>query len=151
VQNLPRQGQNYGLGSSLARFAYYYVDYVFGQAVIWLRHTRRGHVVLYDRYYFDFINDGRRSNIDLPVRLTQALYALVNKPRLNFFLYADPQEILRRKQELSASTITQLTQQYKILFGQLGARYRDSRYVPIENQDLDTTLALIGQYIQQEI
>jgi hypothetical protein len=37
------------------------------------------------------------------------------------------------------------------LFGELGARYRRSRYVPIENQDLDTTLNLIGRYIQQEI
>jgi len=151
VQNLPRQGQNHSLASSLARFGYYYADYVVGQVVIWLRHTRRGHVVLYDRYYFDFINDGRRSNIHLPARFTQALYAFVNKPRLNFFLYADPQEILRRKQELSAGTITQLTQQYQALFGQLGTRYRRSRYVPIENQDLDTTLALIGRYIQQEI
>ena len=151
VQSLPRQGQNFGLASSLLRFGYYYLDYVVGQAVIWLRHTRRGHVVLYDRYYFDFINDGRRSNISLPQRFTQALYAFVNKPKLNFFLYADPQEILRRKQELSASTITQLTQQYQSLFGQLGARYRRSRYVPIENQDLHDTLALIGNYIQQEI
>jgi thymidylate kinase len=151
VQNLPRQGQNFGLGSSLVRFGYYYLDYVVGQVVIWLKHTRRGHVVLYDRYYFDFINDGRRSNINLPARFTQALYAFVNKPKLNFFLYADPQEILRRKQELSASTITQLTQQYQSLFGQLGARYRRSRYVPIENQDLNTTLNLIGRYIQQEL
>ncbi|GAB3635203.1 hypothetical protein GCM10027422_07930 [Hymenobacter arcticus] len=151
IQSLPRQGQNHSLASSLARFAYYYADYVVGQVVIWTRHTRRGHVVLYDRYYFDFINDGRRSNIHLPARFTQALYAFVNKPRLNFFLYADPQEILRRKQELSAGTITQLTQQYQALFGQLGSRYRRSRYVPIENQDLDTTLALIGRYIQQEI
>lgn len=151
VQNLPRQGQNFGLASSLARFAYYYLDYVVGQAVIWLRHTRRGHVVLYDRYYFDFINDGRRSNISLPTGLTKALYALVNKPQLNFFLYADPQEILRRKQELSASTITQLTQDYRTLFGQLGARYRHSRYVPIENHDLGQTMDVIGEYIRQEI
>jgi thymidylate kinase len=151
ISSLPRQGQNFGLGSSLARFAYYYLDYVVGQAVIWLKHTRRGHVVLYDRYYFDFINDGRRSNISLPTRLTKALYALVNKPQLNFFLYADPQEILRRKQELSAGTITQLTHDYQELFGQLGARYRRSRYVPIENQDLGQTLDLIGEYIGQEI
>ena len=151
VQNLPRQGQNFSLSSSLVRFSYYYLDYVVGQVVIWLKHTRRGHIVLYDRYYFDFINDGRRSNINLPARFTQALYAFVSKPKLNFFLYADPQEILRRKQELSASTITQLTQQYKSLFSELGARYRRSRYVPIENQDLDTTLNLIGRYIQQEI
>ena len=87
----------------------------------------------------------------LPTRLTKALYALVNKPQLNFFLYADPQEILRRKQELSAGTITQLTRDYQELFGQLDARYRRSRYVPIENHDLGQTLDLIGEYIGQEI
>ena len=151
VQTLPRQGENHGLGSSLVRFGYYYLDYVLGQVVIWARHTRRGHVVLYDRYYFDFINDGRRSNINLPTSFTQALYAFVNKPRLNFFLYADPQEILRRKQELSAGTITQLTHQYQALFGKLSARYHHSRYLPIENHDLTTTLALIGRYIQSEL
>ncbi|MBD2769111.1 hypothetical protein IC235_14550 [Hymenobacter sp. BT664] len=151
IRSLPRQGQNFGLSSSLARFAYYYFDYVVGQVVIWLKYTRRGHVVLYDRYYFDFINDGRRSNISLPTRLTKVLYALVNKPQLNFFLYADPEEILRRKQELSASTIRQLTQEYQELFGQLDARYRRSRYVPIENHDLGQTLDLIGEYIGQEI
>ena len=151
IQSLPRQGQNFGLGSSLVRFAYYYLDYVLGQTVIWLKYTRRGHVVLYDRYYFDFINDGRRSNISLPTSLTKALYTFVNKPQLNFFLYADPQEILRRKQELSASTIIQLTQDYQELFGQLDARYRHSRYVPIKNHDLDQTLDLIGEYIRQEI
>ena len=37
------------------------------------------------------------------------------------------------------------------LFGQLGARYRHSRYVPIKNHDLDDTLELIGEYIRQEI
>ena len=140
-----------GLGSSLARFAYYYADYVVGQAVVWLKHTRRGHVVLYDRYYFDFIHDGRRSNLQLPPGLTRALYALVHKPRLNFLLYAAPQEILRRKQELSAGTIAELTQDYRALFGQLDARSRRARYVPIENHDLGQTLDLIGHYIGQEI
>ena len=123
---------------------------MMGQAVIWLKHTRRGHVVLYDRYYFDFINDSRHSNIGLPTRFTRALYALVNKPQLNFFLYADRQEILRRKQELSAS-ITQFTQDYQTLFSQREARYRHSHYVPIQNHDLDDKLELIGGYIRQEI
>ena len=151
VEKLPRQGQNQRLLPSLLRFGYYYLDYLLGQGVIWLKYTCRGHVVLYDRYYFDFINDGRRSNIRLPERLTRALYAFVTKPRLNFFLYAAPEEILRRKQELSGDTIRELTQKYQTLFGQLSGRYRQSRYVPIENHNLDATLTLIGQYIQQEI
>lgn len=151
AHTLPRQGNNQKVSSSLARFSYYYLDYVLGQAVVWLKYTRRGHVVLYDRYYFDFINDSRRSNICLPERFTKALYTFVNKPRLNFFLYAAPEEILRRKQELSADTIVQLTQKYQALFGQLSGRYHQSQYVPIENHNLDATLTLIGRYIQQEI
>jgi thymidylate kinase len=87
----------------------------------------------------------------LPERLTKALYTFVSKPRLNFFLYADPEVILRRKQELSGETIVQLTLKYQALFGQLAGRYPQSQYVPIENQNLDTTLALIGQYIQEEV
>ena len=151
VARLPRQGGNQSFKSSLARFAYYYLDYLLGQAVVWLKYTSRGQVVLYDRYYFDFINDGERSNIRLPERLTRALYAFVSKPRLNFFLYADPEVILRRKQELSGETIVQLTQKYRALFGQLAGQYPQSRYVPIENHNLDTTLGLIGRYIQAEV
>jgi thymidylate kinase len=151
VARLPRQGSNRSLNSSLARFGYYYLDYLLGQGVVWLKHTSRGQVVLYDRYYFDFINDGERSNIRLPERLTKALYTFVNKPRLNFFLYADPDVILQRKQELSGETIAQLTRKYQTLFGQLAGRYPHSQYVPIENHNLDTTLALIGQYIQAEV
>jgi len=151
VQSLPRQGQNQNQLSSLARFSYYYLDYVVGQAVVWLQHTRRGHIVLYDRYYFDFINDSRRSNLRLPEGLTRALYRFVHKPRLNFFLYADAAEILRRKQEMPAADITLLTRKYQDLFRQLGGRYRHSRYIPIRNHDLDVTLSTIGTYIRQEI
>ncbi|GAA4036003.1 hypothetical protein GCM10022409_21120 [Hymenobacter glaciei] len=151
MASLPRQGLNQSLKSSLARFSYYYLDYLLGQAVVWLKYTSRGQVVLYDRYYFDFINDGERSNIRLPERLTKALYTFVSKPRLNFFLYAAPEVILRRKQELSGEAIVQLTLKYRTLFGQLAGQYPQSRYVPIENDNLDNTLALIGQYIQAEV
>ncbi|WP_426492735.1 hypothetical protein [Hymenobacter sp. 102] len=151
VQSLPRQGRNQSQLSSLVRFAYYYLDYVVGQAVVWLQHTRRGHIVLYDRYYFDFINDSRRSNLRLPEGLTRSLYRFVHKPRLNFFLYADAAEILRRKQEMPAADITLLTRKYQDLFRQLGSRYRHSRYIPIRNHDLDATLSTISTYIRQEI
>ncbi|MBF9239667.1 hypothetical protein I2I05_19900 [Hymenobacter sp. BT683] len=151
VARLPRRGGNRRLKSSLVRFGYYYLDYLLGQVVVWLKYTSRGQVVLYDRYYFDFINDGERSNIRLPERLTKALYTFVSKPRLNFFLYADPDVILHRKQELSGETIVQLTQKYRALFGQLAGQYPQSQYVPIENHNLDNTLDLIGQYIQAEV
>lgn len=140
--NLPRQGTNTNVFSSLLRFGYYYTDYVFGQFYVWLKYVMRGYVVLYDRYYFDFINDGLRSNIRLPKWFTKAGYTLLLKPDLNFFLYADPDIIRFRKQELDATTIGQLTSEYKQLFSEL-ERKHGGRYYAIENTELHRSVDFI--------
>lgn len=148
ASTLPRQGTNQQIGSSLLRFGYYYADYLFGQFYVQVKYVWRGYIVLYDRYYFDFINDSRRSNIALPPALTTSLYRLLLKPRLNVFLYAPAEEILRRKQELDATTITDLTRQYLGLFERLQRRYPSSEYLPLLNQHLPRTLVQIMTRIQ---
>lgn len=148
ASTLPRQGDNKsGLGS-LLRFGYYYADYVLGQFYIYIKYVLRGYVVMYDRYYFDFINDSLRSNIRLPKSVTAAGYRLLLKPRLNFFLYASPAEILKRKQELNAETIEALTKQYLHLFSHLKQRYQRSQYLPVHNSNLDHTLQVIFDRIR---
>ncbi|MCC6760867.1 MAG: hypothetical protein IT252_06600 [Chitinophagaceae bacterium] len=148
AQTLPRQGTNKSSIGSLLRFAYYYADYLLGQFYIQLKYVMRGYVVLYDRYYFDFINDSKRSNIQLPKYVTTAGYALLLKPKLNFFLWATPEEILSRKQELSADTIVSLTNDYMQLFDSMRKRYKSSSYEPIHNEQLNNTLQTIFQQIQ---
>ena len=148
VSTLPRQGSNKNTISSLFRFAYYYTDYLIGQLYIYARYVCRGYVVIYDRYYFDFINDARRSNISLPQTFTGWWYRFLLKPRYNFFLYATAEEILQRKKELDAITIEALTQQYQQLFHQLNERYRYSRYTSIYNHDLSITLDTIETAIK---
>lgn len=145
---LPRQGKNMSSVSSFIRFAYYYTDYFFGQFYILFKHVWRGQVVLYDRYYFDFINDSRRSNIQLPAKFTSWFYRFLLKPQLNFFLYAQPEEILKRKQELDAATIKELTEKYLALFTSLSKQYHSSSYIPIHNQHLETTINTIVQHIK---
>ena len=137
---LPRQGNNTSLASSLFRFAYYYTDYLFGQFYVYFKYVMRGYIVLYDRYYFDFINDSRRSNIQLPAFITRIGYKLLLKPDLNFFLYADASLILTRKKELDAATIQELTHKYLTLFEELNHNTTTQRYVSIENIELKDTL-----------
>lgn len=141
THTLPRTGTNKGTVSSLFRFAYYFLDYAIGQWVVYFRHVLRGRIVLYDRYYFDFMADPRRSNLHLSRTLTHALYAFVHTPKLNFFLYADSATILQRKQELSAADVEQLTQRYRSLFERLANRAGRARYRTIRNEDLATTLS----------
>jgi thymidylate kinase len=141
THTLPRTGTNKGTVSSLFRFAYYFLDYTIGQWVVYFRHVLCGRIVLYDRYYFDFMADPRRSNLHLSRALTHVLYAFVHTPKLNFFLYADSATILQRKQELSAADVEQLTQRYRSLFERLANRAGRARYRTIRNEDLATTLS----------
>jgi thymidylate kinase len=137
---LPRQGKNASSLGSILRFAYYYVDYLFGQFYVNLRYVSRGYVVLYDRYYFDFVNDSKRSNIHISPRLTGALYRLLIKPQYNFLLYAKPDEILKRKQELDEATIIELTSNYLKHFETLSATHKHSQYIPVCNDELNETV-----------
>ncbi|UTW67941.1 hypothetical protein KFE94_07445 [bacterium SCSIO 12643] len=144
ANTLPRQGANNSFWSSLFRFGYYYTDYIFGQFYVFFKYQIRGYVVLYDRYYFDFINDSRRSNIELPKNWIKMGYHLVFTPNLNFFLYADPDVILSRKRELDKATISSLTSDYINLFKKLGQNQKDT-YFNIENIQLEQTIRQIMQ------
>ncbi len=144
ANTLPRQGTNSSMLSSLLRFSYYYTDYLLGQFAIYIRYVLRGDIVLYDRYYFDFINDSVRSNIRLPERLLRTGYLFLIKPDFNFFLYADADTILARKQELDKDTIKTLTKKYLDLFKTLARTKKAShRYVAIENRVLEDTVSEI--------
>jgi thymidylate kinase/uncharacterized protein YerC len=143
VNSLPRQGNNKSSVSSLFRFGYYYTDYILGQFIIYLKYVLRGKIVLYDRYYFDFIADAKRSNILLPKVVTETGYHLLMKPKFNFFLYAAPEKILSRKRELSYRSIVDLTTEYSTLFSKLNKKDQNVKYLSIENNDLDTTLDTI--------
>lgn len=142
VSRLPRQGNNHSRISSLFRFGYYYSDYLLGQVYIWFRYLLSGHTVIYDRYYFDFIVDAKRTNLTLDSGLPKWLYRFVAKPTLNVFLYADPAIIRQRKQELPTEVITTMTGQYRQLFEELGQSYQGN-YLCIDNTDRRASFHLI--------
>lgn len=140
IEGLPRQGKNKSALSSFIRFSYYYLDYLLGQFIVYFKYILRGKVVIYDRYYFDFINDSKRSNIVLPKKLTSFFYNFLLKPEFNFFLFADADIILKRKEELSKATIEKLTTDYHDLFESLQSKSNTLVYQPINNVDLEVTL-----------
>lgn len=139
-EKLPRQGNNKSGISSFFRFLYYYLDYLLGQYYVYFRYTLRGYTVLYDRYYFDFIIDSRRSNIVLPKGFLRFCYTFIFKPQVNVFLFAPAEVIYSRKQEMSINDISALTSEYKELFDELGRDNKREQYLVINNINLDETL-----------
>lgn len=146
---IPRQGDNKSLFSSVLRFLYYYADYIFGQFFVYFKYSSRGVVVLYDRYYFDFINDASRSNINLSPIWIEKLYTFIFKPDLNIFLYETPEVILKRKKEMNANQITEITKNYRSFFDKMSARNKDYSFRCIRNRNLDQTLTQVFDLYQK--
>lgn len=138
-EHLPRQGTNASGLSSFFRFMYYYTDYILGQFYIYFKYTLRGYTVLYDRYYFDFIIDSKRSNIVLSKKFMKWGYHFIFKPELNVFLYADSEVIRERKQELDTIAISELTSDYKKLFNELSNGGKQKNYLMVNNVSKEET------------
>ncbi|WP_157975975.1 phosphotransferase [Lewinella sp. IMCC34191] len=151
VERLPRTGNNRSVLSSIFRFGYYFADYLVGQWYIYFRYVLRGYAVVYDRYYYDFILDARRSNIELPAFVPRWGLPFLMKPRYNFFLYADADTILARKQELDRETIVDLTTRYRTLFAECQQSYPDRVFASLENIHLDETLTTIEESLKTAI
>lgn len=142
ANTLPRTGGNKSTISSYLRFGYYFLDYIVGQPIIFFKYIISGKTVIYDRYYFDFISDPKRSNLSISNKITRPLYKLIYKPNLNILLYANSEEILKRKQELPKEEIESLTENYIELFNDLQKEQRQE-YLTINNQDINITLNTI--------
>jgi len=76
----------------------------------------------------------------------------VFKPKVNVFLYAPPEIILSRKQEMSSNDIQQLTGEYRELFEELGKSNKKQRYISINNTNLEETLSVVmKQYVKAAV
>lgn len=150
ADTLPRQGTNSSTLSSILRFIYYYTDYLIGQWIIYVKYVMRGYVVLYDRYYFDFINDPKRANLNLTQTLPLMLSGFIIKPDLNFLLTAPADVILERKQELTKPAIETLTEKYSAYFKGLSDSGQ-GQFIRIENIDLEKTINTIERHFKPVI
>lgn len=108
----PHRARPSGPAGSLARLGYYYLDYLVG----YFRSVRpvllKRQIILFDRYYYDMIGDPGRSRIRLPYGLLRFVGHLLPLPSYAFFIHVNPEEIYRRKQELSLEQIKELNSRY---------------------------------------
>lgn len=86
---------------SLARLLYYSLDYIFGYWFkIYPALVKRPTLYLFDRYYYDYLVDPKRSRICLPRWIIKTIGFFIPKPDLIICLGTDPHVIHARKPEL---------------------------------------------------
>lgn len=103
----PHGGKVAGRLSSLVRFFYYYIDYTLGYWFkIWPIMVKRPTLVIFDRYYYEYMIDPRRCAVRLPCGWARFFSWFIPKPSLILCLGGDPRAIYARKPETSLDEVT---------------------------------------------
>ena len=110
VVSNPHAGKQSGLVMSLVRWGWYMLDYTLGYLKkVWLPVHSKSKVFIFDRYYYEYYLDQRRSCVKLPNCIVRIGEMFLPKPDLILCLGGDPKKIYARKPETSLDEVTRQT------------------------------------------
>lgn len=90
---------------SLIRVLYYGFDYVFGYWIKIRPLLAKGSLIVFDRYFFDYYVDKKQKAVDLPENVLCRIFSVFPGPERVFVLQASPQDIHKRRADLSLAEI----------------------------------------------
>lgn len=107
ICSYPHASKPSSIIGSLVRLSYYWLDYTWG----YFKKVRSSKNVVwfFDRYYYDFYVDQRRSRLNLPVWIIKVYGYFVPSPDLTICLGGDPEKIYARKSETSLEEVIRQT------------------------------------------
>lgn len=112
--------------SMYLRYLYYLIDFLLGQFVIGLRRRISGKIIIYDRYYYDFICDPERTNITRNTVFARLYELLIRDLDLNIFIRVNADLALKRKKELTRADYIELSDRYEALWVDKGLTIVDN-------------------------
>ncbi len=104
-----------GFMGSILRVSYYWLDYTIGYfRKIYYDKSVKNHIWIFDRYFYDYVNDPQRACINLPRWILKGYGLFVPKPDLTICLGAEPQTIHIRKPELPIDEVKRQVETLKL-------------------------------------
>lgn len=101
----PHAKEPYGKLKSFAKFMFFNLDYFFGYWCNIRWKIAKGHLVIFDRYYYDYYLDKLRYRLSISDNILDLFKAIIPKPDITFVLLGDPQTLYERKKEISVNEI----------------------------------------------
>ena len=97
---------------SFVRFMYYNADFVLGTLFKIMPLKKKGHLIIFDRYYYDYFADTIRYKYNLSQNLIRGFSRLIPKPDIVFILDADTEVIWNRKREVPVEEVARQRMAY---------------------------------------
>ncbi len=139
----PHSGKASNKLVSFFKILYYAMDYRLGYLVKILPLQRENKFIVFDRYFFDFIVDQKRSALKVNESLALQIYKfIVPKPNNVFFIKVNPIEAHNRKKELPVHTIKDINDKYDRLTDKF------DYFSIIKNDEIDRSY---GEFIRKFI
>lgn len=86
---------------SFFRWIYYFIDYTLGYLIkVYFNRDIESSIWIFDRYYYDYFIDPKRSRIKLPFWILKLGQLIIPEPDIIFCLGTDPKTIYSRKPEI---------------------------------------------------
>jgi energy-coupling factor transporter ATP-binding protein EcfA2 len=127
----------HGIGSLLYRT----IDYLIGHVKVCLTRAR-GELLIFDRYVFDYFIVSHCKNI--PRTMLNFCSKIVPQPDIVFYVYADPDVVFQRKQEISIEEIKLQQARCEALRSSLPCVCKIS-----SNQSLHSTVSIASRHIRE--
>jgi len=126
--SIPRRNKADSFFVSLSRFGFYYIDYLIGQLYVKLKYTWRDKIVIYDSYYFNFLNDTAELKNSLKERALKRFYHSMVKPQLGLAV-STPVTM----DSTSVYEHANLEEEYAVLFNEFAKYKKPGNRVSMEN------------------
>lgn len=138
----PHAKKPYGRLKSFAKFMFFNMDYILGY---WMRvriQLAKGHLVIFDRYYYDYYLDKLRYRLKISDRTLNLFKVLIPKPDITFLLIGDAKTLYERKKEISIEEIEEQLQRI-----QFCEKWFNNACAIDVNQDIDTVSYIVAKKI----
>lgn len=113
--NEPHKKRPYNIPISLIKFFYYNLDYILGYFFCIKPALAKNKLVIFDRYYYDYMLDKYRYRFDIPDLLIRTMMCIIPKPHITFLFIGDPVVLYERKHELSVEEIAEQTKRLMLI------------------------------------
>jgi thymidylate kinase len=127
---------------STVKFLYYYCDYLLGN--VWLRFLKRKPrtIIIFDRYYFDYICDQSRFSIKISKSIVENLGRFIYMPEINIYLNTTKEKIYENRIEQSPEQIREASKSYLKLFTDGKEKY-NTKFFIVDGLSKDTTKKVV--------
>lgn len=96
----PHKKKPYNKVVSLLKFLYFNLDYIIGYWMSVRIHLGKNELVVFDRYYYDYLVDKYRYRLDINDTILKIFSHIIPKPNITFLLIGDAKTLYERKKEL---------------------------------------------------